>query len=1135
MGQNILNDSVSSTSLKSAVEKALNYLERNELPSSWDYEALIGSNQNTSSIHLNENGDDENESSELDDFVEEEDDLDDAKSVEEKDKFVAQLFKYMEERGTPINKTPNIWGNDLDLYNLYRLVIKFGGYNRVTNKNGWKAIYNKLSLPNNEVATSANANQLRLAYKKYLLNFVDFWRKLGCTMVDTSSTTSRAGRGERNWMKTNWRTLSESSKQQSQDKDLGKPTNGRRKKSTTANETITAASNNNNKKKEDDKLSKSTTSNVNISVDEDNKKTIKRHHLKKGRKKFKLDQSSNLDDSNVNGNEPEEKYIPNDLDFESDNDYSSSTPSISKDVQVAIGDRIRVKYGKGKQLKIYEAKVMNVVNADEPQTIKYFVHYTGWNTRYDEWIKRSRIVEVVCDKSPKRRGGNKSAKNKGVPFATEEKLVVSVKTESSNNNSNTTTNNVTKTETFSTPASISGNKRGRPPNSTVSAVKNNENSNKKQQITPVVSSPIKRGRQRSECIEQDETIKKTNDNEDPSKNAETQPEETKIEQEEESNKRLKRSDQEPNSDDSTNGKTVQKVEVEKRQRKKKNDNVNLIEELAPTSKKRKASIPTITTTITNNSSSEDDSSNSSSNVINKFSKRKRISNSKYRQSVNETSTTKEPELTRKNSKDETSIKQEKSTSQDNENSEETAITKSSTNSKQEITSIPSTSTNDLLCKEEEMPASPKSSEQQSAKANLKQETLTTNAITVANDSENKTDESQSQPSSTSISSPITTTSTSTSNSQQETTAKTKTKTAATTKLCSNSEIVNNQIDKPNTESNDQNSTINENEDKKEINEDPVQFTPPTTPESLKSSSTELNDQTEPQIKDKNENNCTSSNLEMDMPSSTHGLDMIAIASGVSKLVDDLGESEAAAVAALTNTNFSPRKKRRGRGRTVSQSEREHEKSTNLSHSISNNLFNASSKDNIQQTMKENSASLAAKSKVCKTRGSLGRKVKSQNQNNLDCNSESTSHSDNFEPNSPSMLLMNTMGIGLDYNPTSKYNFCVPLDENLEQEKRIQTLQERLQDLRKTYMNIKSELAQLERRNSRTKSRQRKERSIPSSPGSAEINKTKTNSPFSTSSNSTKDHPASLHRTNSFTENSNNLEDKTDCNLTSEVC
>lgn len=23
----------------------------------------------------------------------------------------------------------------------------------------------------------------------------------------------------------------------------------------------------------------------------------------------------------------------------------------------------------------------------------YLVHYTGWNTRYDEWVKRARIAE----------------------------------------------------------------------------------------------------------------------------------------------------------------------------------------------------------------------------------------------------------------------------------------------------------------------------------------------------------------------------------------------------------------------------------------------------------------------------------------------------------------------------------------------------------------------------------------------------------------------------------------------------------------------------------------------------------------------------------------------------------------------
>jgi len=29
----------------------------------------------------------------------------------------------------------------------------------------------------------------------------------------------------------------------------------------------------------------------------------------------------------------------------------------------------------------------------EGQDVSYLVHYTGWNTRYDEWIKRARIAD----------------------------------------------------------------------------------------------------------------------------------------------------------------------------------------------------------------------------------------------------------------------------------------------------------------------------------------------------------------------------------------------------------------------------------------------------------------------------------------------------------------------------------------------------------------------------------------------------------------------------------------------------------------------------------------------------------------------------------------------------------------------
>ena len=133
------------------------------------------------------------------------------------------------------------------------------------------------------------------------------------------------------------------------------------------------------------------------------------------------------------------------------------------------------------------------------------------------------------------------------------------------------------------------------------------------------------------------------------------------------------------------------------------------------------------------------------------------------------------------------------------------------------------------------------------------------------------------------------------------------------------------------------------------------------------------------------------------------------------------------------------------------------------------------------------------------------------QNNADCQSESTSHSDNFDlPISPSMICL-----ALDYNPTSKYNFCTPLDDCLEADKRIQILQDRLQDLRKTYLNIKSELATIERRRKKCK---RKERSTPSSPGS-QIENHKTNSPQSSisSTTSTNHHHHSLQRANSFSE------------------
>ena len=53
-------------------------------------------------------------------------------------------------------------------------------------------------------------------------------------------------------------------------------------------------------------------------------------------------------------------------------------------------DRIHVRYGKGKTIRLYQAKIVGVESSEAGHS--YLVHYNGWNTRYDEWIEEDRIA-----------------------------------------------------------------------------------------------------------------------------------------------------------------------------------------------------------------------------------------------------------------------------------------------------------------------------------------------------------------------------------------------------------------------------------------------------------------------------------------------------------------------------------------------------------------------------------------------------------------------------------------------------------------------------------------------------------------------------------------------------------------------
>ena len=71
-----------------------------------------------------------------------------------------------------------------------------------------------------------------------------------------------------------------------------------------------------------------------------------------------------------------------------------------ENVEYPPGSKLKIKYGKGKNVKAYEAKVLDCKS--DGGSMNYLVHYNGWNVRYDEWVKKDRILECVHKADSKR-------------------------------------------------------------------------------------------------------------------------------------------------------------------------------------------------------------------------------------------------------------------------------------------------------------------------------------------------------------------------------------------------------------------------------------------------------------------------------------------------------------------------------------------------------------------------------------------------------------------------------------------------------------------------------------------------------------------------------------------------------------
>lgn len=444
-----LVNKVENSTLKVAVEKALLFLEKNELPPHWDKDSLFGNSVSSG----NSDSDRELDSDSSDD-----------EPREEKDHFVAQLYKFMDDRGTPINNCPMIGSEDIDLYRLFRAVYKLGGYNRVTNQNQWKSITRRLSFAMQN--SPSTHNLVKQAYKKFLHSFEDFYRKLGCTMVNHPRGSTRKQRPGRSLIRDKDRNTPipppvQVPKNDKEEDDKKSQEDEKKDKKETKKEHLKEDELKLKKKDDLEEIGSGQESDINVEADpetssseksqkvspqltslpsrtklknkEDTKKKViekKKSEVKKQDKKDEKvkdeeaakTRSKSKDDivKNKNSSEVRETRTPSresdrrvltkqrrltdeDLkkrgrkrkEYEVEKSRNDEQPAESAPCYkgpVELGDRLKVYYGPTHESKVtYEAKIIDMEkDGTEPM---YLVHYTGWNTRYDEWIKPSRIAQ----------------------------------------------------------------------------------------------------------------------------------------------------------------------------------------------------------------------------------------------------------------------------------------------------------------------------------------------------------------------------------------------------------------------------------------------------------------------------------------------------------------------------------------------------------------------------------------------------------------------------------------------------------------------------------------------------------------------------------------------------------------------
>uniref|UniRef100_A0A3B3ZJV3 ARID domain-containing protein n=1 Tax=Periophthalmus magnuspinnatus TaxID=409849 RepID=A0A3B3ZJV3_9GOBI len=383
------------------------FLRTRAVPEVWkmDLSQILESSSDSDDKHSDEDQEEqERRKKRLEEEPEEEPD------PEERDHFLQQLYKFMEDRGTPINKPPVLGYKGLNLFKLFRLVTLQGGCSGIESGTVWKQIYMDLGIP---VLNSAAAYNVKTAYKKYLFGFEEFCRSALITFrtihhnnpcPPPSPTNQRAASETKTSPPSNHTALPEPKS----NPVPNQRTAGAELKDTVKTETDSESDSDHEERHTSPRgrrrcvLPLKDKRGTDSDEQREPRKRTPRQTDQSERTPRLTDQSESggrLSDQSERGSDDEEDDDDEEEEDELPRRETGGNGRGEEDPDGVTGTRVRVKYGRGKTQKIYEAHIKKT-DVDNGENF-YLVHYYGWNVRYTEEMVRS-PAKLLNNKSPLR-------------------------------------------------------------------------------------------------------------------------------------------------------------------------------------------------------------------------------------------------------------------------------------------------------------------------------------------------------------------------------------------------------------------------------------------------------------------------------------------------------------------------------------------------------------------------------------------------------------------------------------------------------------------------------------------------------------------------------------------------------------